>query len=81
LDGLNEVRAENRMLLEEAKNYNDPDELSRILQEKTKFRDDANRWTENLWQIESWAKKKLPNVNMREIEQQHEIPEDIDTFP
>ena len=37
----------------------------------------ANKWTDNLFQLKSWIKKKFP-IDEKQIDKQFGIPEDLD---
>lgn len=56
---------------------NDPALLEKIASEIEEAKAGANKWTDNLFVLKSWIKRKFP-VDERQIDKQFEIPEDLD---
>jgi len=56
---------------------NDPAVLDEIQSEISSTKDSANKWTDNLFVLKSWIKKKFP-IEESQIDKQFEIPEDLD---
>jgi len=40
--------------------------------------DAANRWTDNIFSIQSWIKKKFPSIDQSKMCSQFGIPDDLD---
>ena len=38
----------------------------------------VNRWTDNIYSIQSWVGKKYPTVNINDLNQQFGVPDDMD---
>jgi len=56
---------------------NDPELLEKIASEIEESKEAANKWTDNLFQLKSWIKKKFP-IDEKQIDKQFGIPEDLD---
>lgn len=56
---------------------NDPELLDKIASEIEESKEAANKWTDNLFQLKSWIKKKFP-IDEKQIDKQFGIPEDLD---
>ena len=57
---------------------NDPAVLEEMAREATTALEAANRWTDNVFSIQSWIKKKFPAVDTSGLNKQFGIPEDLD---
>jgi len=57
---------------------NDPVVLEQMVTETKQALEAANRWTDNLFSIQEWVKKKFPSVDQTEFSKQFGIPEDLD---
>ena len=56
----------------------DPVKLERIRKKVKTCKEAANRWTDNLFEIESWIKKQQPGVSQGELAQQFPILNELD---
>nr|CAB3265610.1 meiotic nuclear division protein 1 homolog [Phallusia mammillata] len=63
----------------EISKYDDcnPDVMNRLIAETTMSKDAANRWTDNLFTLKSWLKRKFP-IPEQQINKQFCIPEELD---
>ena len=57
---------------------NDPAVLEEMAREASTALEAANRWTDNVFSIQSWIKKKFPAVDTSGLNKQFGIPEDLD---
>ena len=57
---------------------NDPAVLEEMAREAGTALEAANRWTDNVFSIQSWIKKKFPAVDTSGLNKQFGIPEDLD---
>ena len=57
---------------------NDPAVLEELAREASTALEAANRWTDNVFSIQSWIKKKFPAVDSTGLNKQFGIPEDLD---
>ncbi|VDO32568.1 unnamed protein product [Haemonchus placei] len=55
----------------------DPEVIAQVKQRTEKARDEANRWTDNIFSIKKWCKTKF-GMDEKVLNQQFEIPEDLD---
>ena len=56
----------------------DPEELERLKKETMIAKEAVNRWTDNIYSIQSWVGKKYPTVNVNDLNQQFGVPDDMD---
>mmetsp|Transcript_13213 Transcript_13213/g.30049 ORF Transcript_13213/g.30049 Transcript_13213/m.30049 type:complete len:208 (-) Transcript_13213:450-1073(-) len=61
----------------------DPDVYRQMKKGLASSKDSANRWVENLWNLQSWMKKKYPghDKDMKLLFKQHGVADDLDTIP
>jgi len=57
---------------------NDPQVLQEMETERRKALEAANRWTDNVFSLQSWVKNKFPNIGLDMFNKQFGIPEDLD---
>eukprot|EP00096_Caligus_rogercresseyi_P016728 TRINITY_DN957_c1_g1_i1.p1 TRINITY_DN957_c1_g1~~TRINITY_DN957_c1_g1_i1.p1 ORF type:complete len:216 (+),score=52.08 TRINITY_DN957_c1_g1_i1:32-649(+) len=77
---LGELEAKKSELASSLRAYkeNDPETL-KIYTEETQMCNVAiNRWTDNIYSIQSWIRRKFPNINIEDFNKQFGIPADID---
>lgn len=76
---LEELRKEKIQLKAEVEKYQecDPEVVEEIRKLNKIARDAANRWTDNVFTVKSWAKKKFGFEN-KQIDKTFGIPEDFD---
>nr|CDJ83210.1 Meiotic nuclear division protein 1 domain containing protein [Haemonchus contortus] len=55
----------------------DPEVIAQVKQRTEKAREEANRWTDNIFSIKKWCKTKF-GMDEKVLNQQFEIPEDLD---
>ncbi|XP_076803015.1 meiotic nuclear division protein 1 homolog isoform X2 [Clavelina lepadiformis] len=66
-------------LMKEIMKYeeNDPSKIKQLATETVTAKQAVNRWTDNLFTLKAWIKRKFP-VDEKQIDKQFGIPEDID---
>jgi len=57
---------------------NDPAVLEALAQEAGQAVEAANRWTDNIFSIQSWIRKKFPSIEQSTFNKQFNIPEELD---
>ena len=69
LESLDKVRKEEQMLTSKLKEFadNDPAVLEEMASEAKTALEAANRWTDNIFSIQSWIKKKFPSIDQVEL--------------
>lgn len=79
LEEINDKEIELRGLQQELANYleNDPEKYAELVKKTQELKDAANRWTDNIFAIKSWCKKKFMLEDIV-INKQFGIPEDLD---
>ncbi|XP_038059612.1 meiotic nuclear division protein 1 homolog [Patiria miniata] len=79
LSTLAEQEQENSRLKAELEKYRecDPEVLEEVKKQTLVARDAANRWTDNVFTIKSWCKKKF-SMEEKTIDKHFGIPEDFD---
>nr|ACO15174.1 Meiotic nuclear division protein 1 homolog [Caligus clemensi] len=77
---LGELQSRKAELEESLKAYkdNDPETLKIYIEETQMSKMAANRWTDNIYSIQSWIRRKFPNINAGDFNKQFGIPSDID---
>ena len=70
LENLDIVRKEEQMLTSKLKEFadNDPAVLEEMASEAKTALEAANRWTDNIFSIQSWIKKKFPSIDQVPLE-------------
>ncbi|KAG8453989.1 hypothetical protein GDO86_000565 [Hymenochirus boettgeri] len=73
------LRQEREQLCTELEKYKecDPDVIEEIRQSNKVAKDAVNRWTDNIFAVKSWAKKKF-GFEQSKIDKTFGIPEDFD---
>ena len=56
----------------------DPEILEQVKKETTVSKEAVNRWTDNIFSIQSWIGKTFPAANMNDMNKQFGIPDDLD---
>ncbi|XP_008592733.1 PREDICTED: meiotic nuclear division protein 1 homolog, partial [Galeopterus variegatus] len=76
---LSSLREQREQLKAEVEKYKecDPKVVEKIRQESKIAKDAANRWTDNVFAIKSWAKRKF-GFEENKIDKSFGIPEDFD---
>lgn len=79
LKALKQKEGEKKKLLEELEVYKecDPDVLKEIELQTKVAHEAANRWTDNIFSLKTWAKRKF-GFDEQMIDKNFEIPEDLD---
>ncbi|VDM92344.1 unnamed protein product [Onchocerca ochengi] len=54
-----------------------PEAIARLENKTAKARDDANRWTDNIFAAKKWCKKNF-NIEEKVLNTQFEIPPELD---
>ena len=77
------LAATNKQLREEIRQYEkcDPAKLEEVKQKVKTCKDAGCRWTDNLFELESWMKKNNPGLSSEELYQNFPILEDLDYPP
>jgi len=57
---------------------NDPAVLEAKVDDTKKALEAANRWTDNIFNLQEWIKKKFPSIGVDTFNKQFEIPEELD---
>eukprot|EP00088_Acartia_fossae_P041433 TRINITY_DN43350_c0_g1_i1.p1 TRINITY_DN43350_c0_g1~~TRINITY_DN43350_c0_g1_i1.p1 ORF type:complete len:208 (+),score=54.47 TRINITY_DN43350_c0_g1_i1:52-675(+) len=80
LTRLSEEERENAELLDKLKRYadNDPAALKELELSSKLGIEAANRWTDNIFSLQDWVKKKFPNIGVDVFNKQFGIPEELD---
>ena len=80
LKELNELRKENQELGKKLQVYEkcDPKKMEELKQKVKLAKEGANRWTDNLYEMESWMKKQNPGISGDELAQNFPILKDLD---
>lgn len=55
----------------------DPESIAKMKEQTTKAKESANRWTDNIFNSQSWAHKKF-SMERRDFGKQFDIPDDLD---
>eukprot|EP01029_Cantina_marsupialis_P029371 TRINITY_DN780187_c0_g1_i1.p1 TRINITY_DN780187_c0_g1~~TRINITY_DN780187_c0_g1_i1.p1 ORF type:complete len:211 (+),score=53.70 TRINITY_DN780187_c0_g1_i1:114-746(+) len=56
----------------------DPETLKEVIGKMKVMKEAVERWTDNTWLMESWLKKKFPNVQKKDINQLLHLNDDFD---
>lgn len=77
---LNDLKSKKSALESEIQKYknNDPEVLDKMKDEIAAAVESANRWTDNVFAIHSWIKRKFPSISVNDLNKQFGIPEDLD---
>jgi len=59
----------------------DPEVLNTLAKESKVAVEGTNRWTDNIYSLQSWVGNKFPNINVSDLNKQFGIPEDLDYLP
>jgi len=80
LSKLEEEKKAEKQLLSRLQEFseNDPAVLEEMAKEASVALDAANRWTDNIFSIQSWIKKKFPSIEQSKMCSQFGIPDDLD---
>jgi septal ring factor EnvC (AmiA/AmiB activator) len=80
LEELAELKKENQTLKQQNARYErcDPKRLEELAVKKKVCKDGMTRWTDNLYEMESWIKRNNPGMNPEEIYQAFPILRDLD---
>ena len=82
MEELAELEAQKESLKVKIRKYEgcDPEVLDRLNNEANSAKEAINRWTDNVFAVQSWIGKKFPGVNPQDMSKQFEIPEDLDYY-
>merc|ERR1711937_164702 len=74
------LQAENLKMTESLKSYSkySPEALEKMQNQEKECLAAANRWTDNVWNLEKWILKRLPHVSSLELRKHLQLPEDLD---
>eukprot|EP00092_Neocalanus_flemingeri_P015178 GFUD01016395.1.p1 GENE.GFUD01016395.1~~GFUD01016395.1.p1 ORF type:complete len:208 (+),score=89.18 GFUD01016395.1:68-691(+) len=80
LERLKEEKEKRDKMLVRLKDFadNDPAVLEQMVRETGQAVEAVNRWTDNIFSIQGWIKKKFPSVDQASFSKQFGIPEDLD---
>ncbi len=80
LEDLAKAEAKRDTLRAEVKKYEgcDPEVLHRLESETKMAKEAVNRWTDNIYAVQSWIGKRFPSINVNDMNKQFEIPDDLD---
>jgi len=80
LERLEEEKDKRDKMLVRLKDFaeNDPAVLEQMVKETGEAVEAVNRWTDNIFSIQGWIKKKFPSVDQAALSKQFGIPEDLD---
>lgn len=75
-----ELKSKNESLKKDMSQYKrcDPDRFETQKTEIKKSFDACNRWVDNLFEVNSWIRKKNPALSQPDLEKQFEVLEDLD---
>jgi len=57
---------------------NDPAVMEQMVKETRDALEATNRWTDNIFSIQEWVKRKFPSVDQSGLSKQFGIPDDLD---
>merc|ERR1712130_255220 len=57
---------------------NDPAVMEQMVKETKEALEATNRWTDNIFSIQEWVKRKFPSIDQAGLSKQFGIPEDLD---
>ncbi|CAG9813427.1 unnamed protein product [Phaedon cochleariae] len=79
LEEINDKELELNVLKQELRQYqeNDPQKFEALIQKSEELKEAANRWTDNVFAVKSWCKKKF-NIEDNVLNKQFGIPEEFD---
>ncbi|KAJ1359768.1 Meiotic nuclear division protein 1 [Parelaphostrongylus tenuis] len=79
LNSFANLQEEEKTLSEQLAQYAeyDPEAIAQVKLRTEKTREDANRWTDNIFSIKKWCKTKF-GMDEKILDQQFDIPEDMD---
>mmetsp|Transcript_75932 Transcript_75932/g.88300 ORF Transcript_75932/g.88300 Transcript_75932/m.88300 type:complete len:205 (-) Transcript_75932:180-794(-) len=60
---------------------NDPERLTALEKQAVNFKNEANKWTDNVFTCKQWMGKKFPAIGEDQINSNFNIPEDLDNLP
>jgi len=80
LENLKKEKEQKDETLNKLKEYadNDPAMLEQMAKDASLAVQAVNRWTDNIFSIQSWIRKKFPSVDQTAFCKQFGIPEDLD---
>lgn len=80
LEELAALEATREELKNKIKRYEgcDPEVLDQLAKEVKIAKEATNRWTDNIFAIQSWIGKKFPAVSVDDLNKQFDIPEELD---
>jgi hypothetical protein len=80
LEKLKSLKSQLRSGELESYQRNDPSRLESVMQQSDHWKNEANRWTDNIFICKEWLKKRLVSVTESEINENFGIPEDMDNI-
>ena len=77
---LDDLKSKKEEVLQKIQKYKDcdPEVLNKLKKETTMAQEGANRWTDNIFALQSWIGKTFPAISVADLNKQFEIPEDLD---
>jgi len=80
LQRLSEAESLHSELVSNLRQYadNDPQVLKQKEVDCLKAKESANRWTDNIFTLQDWIKKKFPSIELANFDKQFGIPEELD---
>ncbi|KAL3993742.1 Mnd1 family protein [Acanthocheilonema viteae] len=76
---INELQTKHELLTKKLEKISEegPEAIARLESETAKARDDANRWTDNIFAAKKWCKRNF-NIDEKTLNAQFEIPPELD---
>lgn len=56
----------------------DPETLNQMSAEIKLSQEATNRWTDNIYSLQSWIGRKFPSISVRDLNKQFGVPEELD---
>ena len=82
LEEVAELEAKKELLKNKIKKYEgcDPEVLEKLNSDAITAKEAINRWTDNIFAIQTWIGKKFPSVNLEDMGKQFDVPQDLDYY-
>lgn len=82
LEQLADLKEEEKSLKEEMEKISrtSKSHLTKCYSEADLYKSKANQWTDNIFEVKSWLKKKNPALSEEDIDKNFNIPSDFDTL-
>ena len=81
-DKIKELKSQNEEIEAKIAKYEltDPKKVKEVQDRVKVAKDSANRWTDNLFELQSWMRDKNPNCTSSDLEKQFPILKDLDNI-